>query len=231
MTPKTDEKAAVKVDQAAYDLLKNSRSTSQNFPANFAGYSVDVTYNEDGNVYKGTVDYTPKVELKFEMKGLAAEDFKKLEGDLTSLISHRSGGDFAKGDGKYPITFGADDKNPIGRLVQLNDEMKSSYRVRNNQVMQVNRTMGGEFFTINILETTSVADGKFLPRQFSVTYMDAATKQIKKTQFFTDSYENVNNAWLPKMRRIITVENGRTGVRQINFENFKVKSGETQAAK
>jgi hypothetical protein len=221
---KVDEKTTVKVDQAAYDLLKNSRSTSQNLPLDFAGYSADVVYNENGVVYNGTIDYTPKVALKFELKGLAKADFDKLESDITSLISHRRGGDFAKGDGKYPITFGADDKNPIGRLVELNDEMKSSYRVRNNQVVQVNRTMGGEFFTINILETTPVTDGKYLPRQFTVTYMDDKTKAIKKTQFFTDAYENVEGAWLPKTRRIITVENGQTNVRLIEFQNFKVKA-------
>jgi hypothetical protein len=158
------------------------------------------------------------------MKGLAAEENKKLESDITSLITHRRGGDFSRGDGKYPITFGADDKNPIGRLVQLNDEMRSSYRIRDNQVVQVNRTMGGEFFTINILETTPVAGGKFLPRQFTVTYMDDKTKAIKRAQFFTDAYELVDDAWLPKTRRIITVENGRTNVRLIGFQNFKVKA-------
>lgn len=218
-----DEKPPVKVDQAAYDLLKNARTASQNFPVDFAGYSADVVYNEDGKVHNGTVDYAPKAELKFEMKSLGADDYKKLSSDLRSLITHRSAGDFSKSDGRHPITFGADDKNPIGRLVHLNDEMKSSYRIRDNQVVQVNRTMGGDLFSINILETTIVDGGKHLPRQFAVTYVDEKTKAIKRTQFFTDSFENVSGAWLPKMRRIITVENGQTNVRVIEFQNFKVK--------
>src|SRR5262245_31058013 len=71
-----DDNAPTKADPEAYDLLKNSRISSQNFPENFSGYSAEVIYNENGTVYNGTIDYTPKVELKFEMKGLAAEDYK-----------------------------------------------------------------------------------------------------------------------------------------------------------
>ncbi len=213
----------IKVDPIAYDLLKEARTTSQNFPADFGGYSAEVIYNDNGKVYNGTVDYTPKVAMKFEMKGLEVTESKKLEGEITSLISHRKGGDFTKSDGKYPITFGADDKNPIGRMVCLNDELKSCYRVKNKQVVQVNRTMGGEFFTINILETTPTADGKFLPRQFSVTYFDDKTKLMKRTQFFSDSYENMNGVWMPKTRRIITCEKGETKVRIMEFTNFKAK--------
>lgn len=222
---KTDEKT-IKVDPLAYNLLRDARSTSQTFPTKFGGYSADFIYNEDGKIYNGTIDYTPKVAFKFDLKGLTGDANKKLEGEVSSLISHRSGGDFTKSDGKYPITFGTDDKNPLGRMVCLNDEMKSCYRVRDNQVVQVNRTMNGEFFTINILETTPTADGKFLPRQFTVTYFDEKTKAIKRTQFFTDKYEQIEGAWLPKMRRVITCENGATTVRVMEFQNFKLKTAE-----
>ena len=214
----------VKADPAAYNLLKEARSSSRNFPESFGGYSANVTFNDNGTVYRGTVDYTPKDELKFEMKGLAEDLSKKLEGDLNSLISHRRGGDFTKGDGRYPITYGEDDKSPIGRLLLLNDEMNSSYRIRDNQVVQVNRTFSGETILINILETTPTENGQFLPRQFAVTYVDPKTGAIKRTQAFTDKYELVGGAWLPKSRRVITTENGVTKVTVTEFENFKVKS-------
>jgi hypothetical protein len=230
MMSKKDD-SSIKVDPLAYDLLKDARSTSQNFPTNFGGYSADVIYNDNGKIYTGTIDYTPKVAMKIEIKGLEMPESKKLEGEITSLISHRRAGDFSKSDGKYPITFGADDQNPIGRMVCLNDELKSCYRVKNKQVVQVNRTMGGEFFTINILETTPTPEGKYLPRQFSVTYFDEKTKAMKRTQFFSDTFENMNGVFMPKSRRIITCESGETKVRIMEFANFKARTELAKMAK
>ncbi len=226
--PAADTNPPAKADPAAYNMLNEARSSSRTFPADFGGYSADVVFNDNGTVHHGMMDYTPKVAFKFEMKSLDAAKSKKVEGDINSIVSHRRGGDFARGDGKYPITFGVDDKSPIGRLLCLNDEMKSCYRIRDKQVVQVNRTMGGEFFTINVLETTTLENGQFLPRQFTVSYFDEKTMAMKKTQAFTDKYELVSGVWVPKMRRIMTTENGTTTIQIIEFENFKLK---TSAAK
>ncbi len=221
---KMDDKLPAKADPAAYNLLKDARSTRATFPTNFGGFSANIVFNDNGKVHRGTLDYTPKVELVFEMKSLTGEPAKKLEGDLSSLITHRGGGDFARGDGKYPITFGADDKDPLGRLLLLNDEMRSSYRISRNQVVQVNRTFGGETILINILETTQTENGRFLPRQFVVTFIDPETKTIKRTQAFSDTYEKVGGVWMPKTRRVITTENGVASAQIITFENFKMKT-------
>ncbi len=211
-----------KTDQAAYNLLKEAHENRESFPLAFAGYTSDFTFNDNGKIYNGTFNYVPKVSLKLDVKGLSEADDKFVNEAIGSLVAHRRNPDFAKADGKYAITFGADDNSPLGKLICLDDDSKSCYRVKNSKVTQVNRTMEGMFFTINVLEITPTENGHFLPRQFTVNYFDEKTKVMKKSQSFSDEYENVNGAWLPKSRRIITSENGNSTVRMMEFKNFKI---------
>jgi hypothetical protein len=216
--------ATTKTDQAAYNLLKEAHENRESFPLSFAGYSSDFTFNDNGKIYNGTFSYVPKVSLKLNVNGLSEADDKFVNEAVSSLVAHRRNPDFTKADGKYPINFGADDNSPLGRLICLDDDTKSCYRVKNAKVTQVNRTMEGMFFTINVLEITPTENGHFLPRQFTVTYFDEKTKAMKKSQSFSDEYENVNGAWLPKSRRIITSENGNSTVKSLEFKNFKLNT-------
>ena len=218
----TDETSAkpTKADPAAYELLKEAHDARQVWPADFAGFSAELSFNDNGKITKGTLSYEQK-GVSLNVEGLDEETKRWLLNQLNSLLSHRRGGDFAKRDGANPITFGDDDKSPIGRLVELHDGFKSSYRVRNGKVVDVTRTIGGERFTISVLETTPVENNKYLPRHFTVTYFDAKTGTLKRTESFSDTHTKVGNLWFPSERRIIRAENGVISARVIEISNFK----------
>jgi hypothetical protein len=220
-----------KADPAAWNLLKSTRETSQNFPANFAGVTADVVLNDNGKVAKGSLSYEVGKSGELKIDGLDEDTKGWLNDQAMSVIAHRRGGDFAKGDGRHPITFGEDDGSPAGRRVVLNDSMKSSYRVRNQQVVEVDRTMGDSHFTITVLETTTVAGGKFLPRHFIVTYFDAKTGALRRSEAFTDEYKQVNGVWFPASRRVVRAENGKVVTRVIEFQNPKIRFANEQAAR
>ena len=219
-----------KADPAAWNLLKASRDTSQNFPANFAGVTADIVLNDNGKVTKGSLSYEAGKPGELKIEGLDEETKGWLNEQAMSVIAHRRGGDFAKGDGRHPITFGDDDGSPIGRRVVLNDSMKSSYRVRNQQVVEVDRTMGTDHFTITVLETTPVAGGKFLPRHFTVTYFDAKTGALKRSEAFTDEYKQIDGVWFPASRRLVRAENGKVITRIIEFQNPRIRFSGEQAS-
>jgi len=218
-----------KADPAAWSLLKSTRETSQNFPANFAGVTTEIVLNDNGKVAKGTLSYTVGKSGELKIEGLDEDTKGWLNDQAMSVIAHRRGGDFAKGDGRHPITFGEDDNSPIGRRVVLNDSMKSSYRIRNQQVAEVDRTMGADHFTITVLETTPVAGGKNLPRHFTVTYFDAKTGAIKRSEAFTDEYKLVDGVWFPASRRTVRAENGKVITRVIEFHNPRIRFNEQTA--
>jgi Protein of unknown function (DUF3386) len=215
--------APTKADPAAWNLLKSTRATRQELPPNFAGASGEITLNDNGKVVTGKFAYEIGKRAEVEIEGLSDESKLWLNEQVASILTHRRSVDFAKGDGKNPITFGADDNSPAGRRVVLNDRMKSSYRVKNSQVSEVDRTIGREHFVITILETTPVAGGKFLPRHFTVNYFDARTGALKRAETFTDEYTKVSDIWFPVTRRAVRAENGAVITRVIEFRNSQIK--------
>ncbi len=220
-----------KADPAAWNLLKSARDTSRNFPSNFAGVTVDVVLNDNGKVSKGSLNYEVGKPAELKIEGLDEETKGWLNDQAVSIIAHRRGGDFSKGDGRHPITFGENDKSPAGRRIELNDSMKSSYRVRDNQVVEVDRRMGGERFIITVLETTRTPEGKSLPRHFTVTYFDAKTGAIKSSEAFTDEYKLVNGVWFPASRRLVRAVNGKVITRVTEFHNPRIRFNNEQAAR
>lgn len=222
---------AKKADPAAWNLLKSTRETSQNFPSNFAGVTADIVLNDNGKVAKGSLTYKVGESGELKIEGLDEDTKGWLNDQALSIIAHRRGGDFAKGDGRHPITFADDDNSPAGRRIALNDSMKSSYRIRNQQVVEVDRTMADSHFTITVLETTKTPEGKFLPRHFTVTYFDARSGALKRSEAFTDEYKLVDGAWFPASRRVVRAENGKVITRVIEFYNPRIRFGGEQAAR
>jgi hypothetical protein len=210
-------------DPAAHDLLKAAHDSRATFAGAFAGIDADVTFDDNGTVYKGKAVYNTKGDTTLTAPDLKGDDAEWLDDQVGSLFGHRRGGDFDKGDGANPISFGPDDHSPLGRMVVLHDGLNSSYRVQDKQVTEVTRTMGDERFTITVLETTRTESGKYLPRQFMVTYFDAKTGAIKRAQAFTDAYAKTDGIWTPLSRRVITAENGGFTTRTLTFSNIHVR--------
>lgn len=220
-----------KADPEAWNMLKSARETSQTLPENFGGVTAEVVLNDNGKVAKGSISYEAGKSVELKIEGLDDEAKGWLKDQTMSIIAHRRGGDFSKGDGRHPINFAEDDNSPAGRRIAVNDPMKSHYRVRNNQVIEVDRTMGADHFIITVLETTRTPDGKNLPRHFTVTYFDAKSGAVKRAETFTDEYKLIDGVWFPASRRMFRAENGKVVTRIIEFHNPRIRFTNEQAAR
>ena len=68
--------------------------------------------------------------------------------------------------------------HPLGRAIRvLSDEFHSSYRIRDRQVIVVNREMKDIRFTITVMENEVNPEGKFLPACFVVNTWDTKTER------------------------------------------------------
>ena len=223
-----------KADPEAWNLLKAARETREVLPRTVKEVSAQLVFNDNGEIKTGTVTYDVNNQAIIKMDGLNDEAKAWVNDQVNSVLAHRRDGDFSKSDGRHPITFAADDKadkSPLGRRVELNDSMKSSYRIKHNQVVEVDRTMADDHFVITVLETTPTANGKFLPRNFVVNYFDAKTGIIKRSEAFTDEYQKIQGVWLPASRRIVKAAEGKLTTRVLEFRQAQVKTGEQQATK
>lgn len=212
-----------KADPRAYALLKAAHNSRQTMPPGFRGFTADVILDDDGTLTRGKMGYVPGDGVELTIAGADEKAEHWLRGALSNAIGHRRGGDFARGDGRHPITFtSSEDRSPLGRQVSLNDGLNSSYRVRDNKVTEVTRTMGDQRFIITVLETRPADAGKYLPRHFTVTYFDPETGSISQTQSFSDEYARIQGVWLPVSRRVITAADGKISSRRFELRNIRV---------
>jgi hypothetical protein len=192
-------------DPAAYDLLKKAHDSRQVMPVDYPGFRCELVFQQGDQVWRGELIYRRKGETEVRLPGTDEASLGWARGQILNLVGHRRGGDFAQGDGRHPLQLGPDDGNPYGRLILLNDELKSSYRVRDNRVTEVTRVGGGSRFTISVLEAMDADDGKYLANHFIVTYRDAVTGALQKFEGYRDSYSRIHGVWLPTARTVIEV--------------------------
>jgi hypothetical protein len=219
-----------KADPVAWNLLKETRSTRYYFVGSFDGFTSDIMLNDNGRIATGVINYEVGRGADLQLKpGYKEAEPWALE-TILNMIQHRRSPDFERGDGRHPITFAEDDNSPAGRRVALNDAMRSSYRIRDGRVTEVDRTASDEHFIISILEETPAGEGRYLPHYFTVTYFDARTGAVKRTETFTDEYKKIDRVWVPASRRILRAENGKVITRVIEFHNPRIRFNNAQSS-
>ena len=93
--------------------------------------------------------------------------------------------------------------------------MNSRYRVRNERICQIQRSMERVQFTINIEDTAATRDGKVLTTRFTVYYFSPSTGQLTQVESFADDYTEVHGVVLPTARRVTFADNGEARVREL----------------
>lgn len=210
-----------KADPRAYALLEAAHNNRQVMPATFAGFQANLIYRDGETTRTGKLVYRRAGETQIRVEGLSEADQSWLEEKVMNLIGHRRGGTFAQGDGKNPLTLG--DKNAYGQLITLNDRMASEYRVKDGKVTEVTRTIGGQKFTITVMDTMEADPGKYLANHFSVAYRDAATNVLQRVEGYHDSYAQIDGVWIPTGRTVIDIASSVSPrVRSIDLRNIEI---------
>jgi hypothetical protein len=216
---KVEDKPAANPE--ATKLLADARAARAIY-RDFPGFTADVEINIDGKVTPGraTVSRTGKVTLTLTPAGAAdAEHWASRL--LSSIVGHRldSGTDL-----ETPCAFADDDAaNPLGRAIRvLNDEFHSSYRIRDRQVIVVNRTMRDARFTITVLENRLTADKKFLPVSYVVNTWDLKTDALKSSEAHHQTWERVGAFDLPHTALVVTATAGKQEARRLTLSNWKL---------
>jgi hypothetical protein len=194
-------------DPAATKLLAEARAARATWK-DFPGFTAAIEVNLDGQVSKGeaTVDPAGKVTLTGLDK--AAEAWARRQ--LAMLVAHRA--EFAA-DRPTPCAFADNDTtHPLGRLVLiLNDELHSSYRIKDKQIMVVNRLMDDSRFSITMQDNHSNAEGKFLPISYVVTSWDPKTGRLTRSEAHHQSWQRVEKFDLPVLLRVVTAADEEKG--------------------
>src|SRR5262249_265155 len=110
-------------------------------------------------------------------------------------------------DSETPCAFLDDNKDhPLGRAIRvLNDEFHSSYRVRDRQIIVVNRQMKDSRFTITMQENKLNKEKKYLPDSYGVNSWDK-TGALSSSAAYHQTWKRVGDFDLPASVTIVTTK-------------------------
>jgi hypothetical protein len=213
-TRQTAQAVAVQDDPNARELLHRAFDRTARWRADFIGFAATLIANDNGVEHHGMVKVMlPRtVDVTLGEAGLQ----QWAQAQLAMMAGHRAYRAFDQADGKYVLTLGPEEAHPLGRLIYIHgDGMSSRYRVRDERICQIQRSMERVQFTINIEDTAATRDGKVLTTRFTVYYFAPSTGQLTQVESFVDDYAEVHGVVLPTRRRVTFADNGEARVREL----------------
>jgi Protein of unknown function (DUF3386) len=220
-TRQTAQAVAVQDNPTARELLRRAFDRTSRWRADFVGFSAALIVNDNGVEHRGTVQVTMPRSIDATV---AEPDLQQwTQQQLAMMAGHRSYRAFDQADGKYILTLGPEEAHPLGRLVYIHgDGMNSRYRVRDERICQIQRSMERVKFTINIEETMTTREDKVLTTRFTVYYFAPSSGQLTQVESFADDYCEVGGIVLPKARRVTFADNGEARVRELTLSKHVV---------
>jgi hypothetical protein len=211
----------VQDDPRARGLLRQAFEKTARWQPDFKGFSADLTVNLNGARFQGTVVVKSPKEVTVSLPDPDAQ--KWAEGQIGMIAVHRAPRSFEESDGKYALTLGEDVEHPFGpKLVIHGDGMHSFYRIKGDRITQINRKMPHMGFTINVEDSATTQEGRFLTTRYTVYYFSPKDGTLANVESFTDTHARVGASDLPATRRIISYEKGEIVVKSLAFTDHKM---------
>jgi hypothetical protein len=212
-------------DPAAVALFEEAIAARAQW-RDFPGFTARISGDLDGRRFGGTVMIDAKGELTFSDDDSSRTEAVSgwVEGQLDSIILHRLPRPSPTGRPKPVLRFAqARDDHPLGRLLIFEGgRFASSYRIRDKQIMVVNRHLGKENLTITVLENERNLDGRFLPRGYIVHYWESGTGRLLRTETVQDRWQRVGSWDLPAAHEVTTATDAGLSVRRFMLSKLEL---------
>jgi hypothetical protein len=169
----------------------------------FPGFSAKIAGRVDGREFEGSVNVASDGSVSLATDDDATREW--VDEQLGSITMHRAAQNASPGRPKPRLRFADGDAgHPMGRLLIFDGGgFASSYRVRERQITVVNRHLGERDMTITVLDNDVNAEGKFLPRTYTVQYWNAGTGALARCETVQDRWQRVGGFDLP-LQHVVT---------------------------
>jgi hypothetical protein len=210
-------------DPKAVALFQEALAARANWK-DFPGFSAHIEGYVDGRPFSGTVSIEAGGAVEARIANEAAKTW--VQDQLESIVLHRGAGNSSRSTGKSePVLRFADKEtnHPFGRLLIFEGgRFASSYRVKDKQIMVVNRHLGKENMTISVLENERNKEGKFLPRIYTVQYWDAVKGTLKRSETIQDGWRRLGSWDLPAAHTVAVASNTGLAVRSFTLSKHQL---------
>lgn len=211
------EKTSTAQAASASSLLRKAREARAVW-RDFPGFTAQLSIHTDERSQQCRVTVDADGEVTLEGAGSTDEAVAQ---SVQSLVMHRLAGPEQREEASFVDEQQA---HPSGRLIKLNNdqEMHSAFRVRGDVLSQVNRTAGESRFTINVLDVTRNAEGKYLPHVYTVSYWDAASGALISTSTSYNAWTRVGKFDLPATVINVGAQKETCQVKRLEFSGHKL---------
>jgi hypothetical protein len=202
---------------ALFEEALAARSEWRDFP----GFEATIKGNIQGRRFSGTVTIDASGKVSFSDTDPSHQEAVAdwVEEQLGSIVLHRLAKSPAP-DRPRPVLRFAEPtgEHPFGPLLIFDGgTFASSYRIKDRQIMVVNRNLGKQTMTITVLDSDVSKEGKFLPRTYQVQYWDAKTGQPRRTETFQNRWRRVGSWDLPALNTVTTADDTGLSVRSFTL--------------
>ena len=206
---------------SAPELFRAAYENRYTWDKSFPGYTADVTFKHDGQVFTGKVRVS--ATFKPEVEGIENEDAKQaIHGQLFEIAIHRVRRTFEETHGKNSFSFGNTDETGAVEILMGGKAEGDRYKVRDNEVCLVHRHIHGVVVTINTFSSHDTDEG-YLSHRYDSVYNDPQTGEQKGVKsLFEDEYEKVGDFYILSRRAISTETDGQTSTQEFLFSNIQL---------
>lgn len=202
---------------SAAGLLQQARKNREVFTKDFHGFRSKLTVRLDGKAHHGTCLFRVPGTLEIALNGGKAPSV--VEAAVRNMLMHRVPSSTTV---TTEARYGEPDAHSLGRKVLLDDKYQSSYRIKDRQILQVDRTMPEFRRVLTVLETRTTASGRYLPRHVFAVVVDNDSGSIREAWTYITRFQEVGRNYLPHSRHVIRTGKGRTGTLLIEWHDIEL---------
>jgi hypothetical protein len=211
-------------DPEAVKLFEDALATRAVWK-DFPGFTAKISGDVEDRPFSGTVTVAADGSVKLDLAENVVQDW--VQEQLESITMHRAASQTPSADRAHPVLRFADDHDdpPLGRLLAFEGgHFATSYRVRDRQISVVNRLIDGKNMTITVLDNEKNAEGRYLPRSYTVQYWDEPTGKLDRTESVQDRWTRVGSWDLPSRHTLTTASENGLSVRSFTLTDHQLTS-------
>lgn len=207
---------------SAREIFRNAYENRYTWSSQFPGYTATVEIKQGQERYKGLLRVNP--DLSVEVTGIENKNARQsVENQLGMIAVHRRTVPFKVAHNNSSFRLGSTDSNGAVEIFQQEGKMETRYKVLNQQIKQVNRTLGPHLVTVDTLDTEITPEG-YLATRYRATFRDPQTKKVLGEMESQDDYKKIGSYYVLAHQIIHSSEQGEQTSTELNFTNFRLNT-------
>ncbi|MBD1848576.1 DUF3386 family protein [Leptolyngbya sp. FACHB-711] len=166
----------------------------------FPGYSAQVKMRDGEEQFEGEAHLLPNYAVTVQNSG--SDNLRQIvAAQLQMTATHLTRSPFEQFHAHSQFEQTGQDETGAVRIEELGDQTDSYYKVKDQQIVQVNRTLGDLKVEVNTIDSMQTTEG-YLPTHFQVVFRDAESGSVIERDDIRDSYQKVGDYYLLSKREI-----------------------------